>query len=132
MNDNIQRSIGNIEGKLDALIVAVGKSEAKADEARTAMSARMTASEIKADESRDAVHARLNTLEHKVEQTHTEGHATLRKVEAMEPDIEALRRMRTQGYAVAGTLTTLGALFGATLYSSKDLVVDFFRRVFSI
>lgn len=128
--DNIQRAVGNIEGKLDLLIAAISKSESKAESARLEMADRMTRNESRASESRDAVHLRLNTLEHKVEQGRVEGHATLRKVEAMEPDVEAMRKMRTQGLAVAGTLTTLGAMFGAALYGARDYIITALRSIF--
>jgi chromosome segregation ATPase len=126
MTDNIQRSLGTLEGKLDSLIVAVEKSEAKADAARAAFSARMAENENRASENRDAIHLRLNTLEHKVEQTRTEGHATLKEVEAMKPVVEDMKRMRTQGIAVAAVLTTLGGIFGTTLYALKDKLWSFF------
>lgn len=128
--ENIQRSVGNIEGKLDALIAAIGKSESKAESARHELADRMTRNENRASESRDAVHLRLNTLEHKVEQVRHEGHSTLRKVQAIEPEVESMRKMRTQGIAVAGTLTTLGALFGAALYGSRDFIINSMRSFF--
>jgi predicted nucleic acid-binding Zn-ribbon protein len=122
MSEDIQRSIGRIEGemksfngKMDSLLDALSKSE------------------VTASRSRDQISARLAENETKLTAVQDELHIVARKVDAIEPrigdiepEIAQLRKLRIQGLTVATTLTFLGSLVGVSLYSMKDRVFAFF------
>jgi predicted nucleic acid-binding Zn-ribbon protein len=122
MSEDIQRSIGRIEGemksfngKMDSLIAALANSE------------------VTASRSRDQISNRLGDTETKLIEVQDELHAVARKVDAIEPritniepEIEQLRKLRIQGLTVVATLTFLGSLVGVSLFSLKDRVLAFF------
>jgi predicted nucleic acid-binding Zn-ribbon protein len=122
MSEDIQRSIGRIEGemksfngKMDSLIAA------------------LSASEVTASRSRDQISARLGDQEVKLVEMQDELHAVARKVDAIEPritdiepEIEQLRKLRVQGVTVVATLTFIGSFIGVSLFTLKDRVFAFF------
>jgi putative ubiquitin-RnfH superfamily antitoxin RatB of RatAB toxin-antitoxin module len=115
MTDNLERALGRVEGqlgtfnaKLDSVIVALRDSETKSDASRAGQDARLAVI--------DRQNQRIeNDLKH-----------ALDRIEAMEPHVADMKRMRSQGIAVAAVLTTLGGIFGTTLYALKDKLWSFF------
>jgi hypothetical protein len=111
MTDNLERALGRVEGqlgtfdrKLDSVIVALTASEAKADESRTSQNARL---------------AHIDLQNQRME---GEIRTALSRIDAMEPHVADMKRMRSQGIAVAAVLTTLGGIFGTTLFAMKDKI----------
>jgi hypothetical protein len=120
MTDNLERALGRVEGqlltfnsKLDSVITALKESEAKSDV------------------SRKGQDARLNVIDRQNQRIESDLKQALDRIDAMEPHVADMKRMRTQGIAVAAVLTTLGGIFGTTLFAFKDAILDAFRRFFS-
>ena len=115
MTDNIERAIGRVEGRL-------GSFESKIDCMITAM----VASERKSEESRDAQNERLMHIEFQNQKMQTDMTSAIIRIDSMEPTVADITRMRTQGIAGAAVLTTLGGIFGTTLFVLKDKIWAFF------
>jgi putative ubiquitin-RnfH superfamily antitoxin RatB of RatAB toxin-antitoxin module len=115
MTDNLERALGRVEGqlgtfssKLDSVIIALRDSEAKSDTSRAGQD------------------ARLAIIDRQNQRIESDLKHALDRIEAMEPHVADMKRMRSQGIAVAAVLTTLGGIFGTTLYALKDKLWSFF------
>jgi hypothetical protein len=115
MTDNLERALGRVEGqlgtfnaKLDSVIIALRDSEAKSDTSRAGQD------------------ARLAIIDRQNQRMESELKRAFERLDDMEPHVADMKRMRSQGIAVAAVLTTLGGIFGTTLYALKDKLWSFF------
>jgi chromosome segregation ATPase len=115
MTDNLERALGRVEGH-------IGSLNSKLDSVITALAA----SETKAEARRANQDARLAVIDRQNQRIESDLKNALDRIEAMEPHVADMKRMRSQGIAVAAVLTTLGGIFGTTLFALKDKIWDFF------